>query len=189
MAMFVRILRSLEVRCTRTRNRLRSAYWRSILGRGMGQVGRGFLIRAGATIDAAPGSRVLLGADVTIAEGASLYVGPRGTLEIGDGVFIGKHSVLVANQELRIGAGTQVAHGVTVIDTDHGFGSPEAPLVSQGERSAPIRIGREVWIGAHAIVLKGKTIGDRAVVGAGSVVTKDVAPGKVSAGNPARELR
>jgi acetyltransferase-like isoleucine patch superfamily enzyme len=53
----------------------------------------------------------------------------------------------------------------------------------------PVAIGDNVWIGAKAIILKGVTIGDGAVVAAGSVVTKDVAPGVLVAGNPARTLK
>jgi len=55
-------------------------------------------------------------------------------------------------------------------------------------RVAPVAIGRRVYIGADAIVLPGVTIGDDAVVGAGSVVTHDVPPGAVVAGNPARRI-
>jgi maltose O-acetyltransferase len=53
----------------------------------------------------------------------------------------------------------------------------------------PTKIGRDVWIGANAVVLGGVTIGDGAVVAAGSVVTKDVEPGAIVVGNPARLVR
>jgi acetyltransferase-like isoleucine patch superfamily enzyme len=61
-------------------------------------------------------------------------------------------------------------------------------LLHQGEVSAPIRIGTQVWIAAHSIILKGRTLGDHCVVGAGAVVTRDVAPGEVAVGNPAKPL-
>ena len=53
----------------------------------------------------------------------------------------------------------------------------------------PVRIGKNVWIGAGAIVLPGVTIGDHSVIGAGSVVTKDIPPNVVAVGNPCRVLR
>jgi maltose O-acetyltransferase len=53
---------------------------------------------------------------------------------------------------------------------------------------APVQIGRRVFIGARAVILPGVTIGDDAIVGAGSVVTRDVEPGMLAAGNPARVL-
>lgn len=55
--------------------------------------------------------------------------------------------------------------------------------------AAPVQIGNKVWIGTGAIILKGVTIGDGAVVAAGSIVTRDVATNAVVAGNPAREIR
>lgn len=57
------------------------------------------------------------------------------------------------------------------------------------EGGSPVVIGNDVWIGGGAVVLPGVTIGDRAVIGAGSVVTKDVPPGVLAAGNPCRVLR
>ncbi|MBY5377327.1 hypothetical protein HFN07_28555 [Rhizobium leguminosarum] len=54
---------------------------------------------------------------------------------------------------------------------------------------APIRIGNHVWIGMRAVILKGVTIGDGAVVAAGAIVTKDVPPGAVVAGNPAKVVK
>ena len=57
------------------------------------------------------------------------------------------------------------------------------------EFGRPVRIGRDVWIGGGAIILPGVTIGDRAVIGAGSVVTKDIPPNTVAVGNPCRVVR
>ncbi len=57
------------------------------------------------------------------------------------------------------------------------------------ESGKPVRVGRNVWIGGGAILLPGVTIGDDAIIGAGSVVTRDVAKGATVAGNPARPLR
>lgn len=68
---------------------------------------------------------------------------------------------------------------------NHGF----APNDRQNLYHAPIHIGKSVWIGAHATILPNVTIGDNAIVGAGSVVTKDVPDNAIVAGNPARFIR
>ena len=89
--------------------------------------------------------------------------------------------------EVEIGDLTQIGPGVQILTADH----PRDP----GERARgvefgkPIMIGRNVWIGGGALILPGVTIGEDAVVGAGSVVTRDVASGATVMGNPARARR
>ncbi len=68
------------------------------------------------------------------------------------------------------------------------MGALEEPLARRGFETAPIKIGRNVWVGAKATILMGVTIGDNAIVGANSVVTRDVPAGATVAGAPAREL-
>jgi maltose O-acetyltransferase len=87
---------------------------------------------------------------------------------------------------VRIGAGTQIGPGVQILTADH----PRDPA-QRGQRlefGRSVTIGRNVWIGGGALILPGITIGDDAIVGAGSVVTRDVPDGATVAGNPARLL-
>jgi acetyltransferase-like isoleucine patch superfamily enzyme len=96
-------------------------------------------------------------------------------------------TVVCAASSIVIGENTLVGAGAMIIDndfhvwTDQGWTSSLPP-----GHARPISIGREVFIGARAIILKGVTIGDRAIIGAGAVVTKDVPAGALAAGNPAR---
>jgi acetyltransferase-like isoleucine patch superfamily enzyme len=91
---------------------------------------------------------------------------------------------------VEIGEGTIIGGGCMIIDTDFhprlddGSWGSDAKAVSK-----PIFIGRKCFIGARSIILKGVRIGDGAVVGAGSVVTRDVADGVIVAGNPASIIR
>jgi maltose O-acetyltransferase len=88
---------------------------------------------------------------------------------------------------IRIGDYTQVGPNVQFYAADH----PRDPSVRQRglESGKAIAIGKNVWIGGGAILLPGITIGDDAIIGAGSVVTRDVAPGTTVAGNPARPVQ
>ena len=109
-------------------------------------------------------------------------------LELGPRVGL-SGAVIVAGREVRVGEGTIFGSGAMVLDND--FHTPRGEFdwnfdCSTGAR--PIRIGRGCFIGARAIILKGVTIGDRAVVGAAAVVTKDVPAGHIAVGNPARNL-
>ena len=107
------------------------------------------------------------------------------TIQIDEGVYINRYTMVDACAELTIGADTMIGPYCYLTDHDHGV-EGERPLREQPLVAAATRIGSNVWIGAHASVLKGVTIGDRAVVAAGAVVTRDVPAGCAVAGVPAR---
>jgi len=102
---------------------------------------------------------------------------------------------------LKIGAYCSMARGVTfVVNGEHWvdwtttyplrrWSGSDQGLPTHPKRTGPIDVGSDVWIGTHALILGGVTIGDGAVVAAGSIVTKDVRPYAVVGGIPARELR
>lgn len=105
-------------------------------------------------------------------------------IEIGRNVFANFGCVFLDVALIEIGNDCQIGSGVQFLAADH----PRDPdLRKQGlEYGRPVRVGRNVWIGAGVLVLPGISIGDDAVVGAGSVVTRDVPPGVTVMGNPAR---
>jgi acetyltransferase-like isoleucine patch superfamily enzyme len=115
---------------------------------------------------------------------------PGAEIILGDDVGISGGS-LCASVSITVGDGTMFGANVTVADTDfHPVIHPRrryAPLAEADH--APVRIGRNVFIGTNTIVLKGVTIGDHAVIGAGSVVTRDIPARAIAAGNPCRVLR
>ncbi len=107
-------------------------------------------------------------------------------ITVGCGVFINFNCVILDVVQVVIGDFTQIGPGVQILTADH----PRDPAGrAQGaEFGRPITIGRHVWIGGGALILPGVTIGDNALIGAGSVVTRDVPDGATVAGNPARAL-
>jgi acetyltransferase-like isoleucine patch superfamily enzyme len=124
-----------------------------------------------------------------------------GRLLVGEHVYIGDDCVVSCSDLIEIGSFTLLAHGVQVYDNDsHPLDANEREadwraIKGSGARSAdaiehaPVRIGARAWLGFGAAVLKGVTIGSGAIVAAGSVVTGDVEPYAVVAGNPARPIR
>jgi maltose O-acetyltransferase len=106
-------------------------------------------------------------------------------LVLGRQVVIGVHTTLGAHSTIILGDHVRISKDVVIETAGLDFtGEPPYPHVS-----APITIGEGAWIGTRSIVLGGVTIGARAIVAAGSVVTKDVPPGAVVAGVPARVVR
>ena len=106
---------------------------------------------------------------------------------IGDHFYANFNLTLVDDGEIRIGSNVEIGPNVTIATAAH----PLAPaLRARGlQYNLPVTVEDNVWIGAGAILLPGVTIGEGSVIGAGSVVTKDIPPMCVAAGDPARILR
>ncbi len=105
-------------------------------------------------------------------------------LRLEPGVYMNAGCVILDTALVTIGTRTLLGPGVQILCPNHHL--EPGPRAAGMERSQPVTIGSNVWLGAGAIVLPGVTIGDNAIVGAGSVVTRDVAPGETVMGNPAR---
>ncbi len=123
-----------------------------------------------------------IGAETTIR--APFFCDYGYNLEFGAKVFLNFNCVFLDVCRITIGDGCQIGPGVQIYAADH----PRDPeLRRQGlENGRPVTVGPNVWIGGGAILLPGVTIGQDAVIGAGSVVTRDVAEGLTVMGNPAR---
>lgn len=125
-----------------------------------------------------------VGARVTVR--SPFYCDYGYNVHLEDGVFLNYACVVLDVMPVRIGAGTQIGPGVQILTADHPReAAVRARMVEFGR---PIVIGRNVWIGGGAIILPGVTIGDDAIIGAGSVVTRDVPVAATVTGNPARRL-
>jgi acetyltransferase-like isoleucine patch superfamily enzyme len=109
-----------------------------------------------------------------------------GRIQIGDAVLLSPGVRISASDEITIGNGSMLANGAYVTDSDW------HTLYDRTERDSrvtPVHIGNNVWVGDHATILKGVTVGDNAVVAARAVVTRDVPANAVVAGNPATVVK
>ena len=126
-----------------------------------------------------------VGKDVWIEPTISLARGK--TVTIGDGVYINSNLTLIDDWKITIGNHVLIATGVTICTTGHPLHYEARP---NGEMiSKPVVIEDWAWIGSNVVIMPGVTIGRGAVVGAGSIVTKDVPPMTVAVGNPCRVVR
>lgn len=113
------------------------------------------------------------------------------SLTIGDNVGISQ-TALIAHADITIGNNVKIGGGTCVYTSD--FHSLDAVIRASGEdlkyrRSAPVVVEDNAFVGARCLILKGVTIGENSIVGAGSVVTKSVPANQIWAGNPARFIR
>ena len=120
-----------------------------------------------------------------------IYAAPwepaRAPIRIGDRVFVGRFCEFNICGSISVGDDALIASGCKFIDHDHSI-EQGVPINQQPNRTAPIVIERDVWLGVNVVVLKGVTIGKGAIVGAGAVVTKSVPSGEIWGGIPARKI-
>ena len=110
----------------------------------------------------------------------------QGRISIGDYCLVCPGVRIGCAREVVIGDNTMLAHGVYITDSDwHDFYDRVRP----SSISAPVRIENNVWIGDSTIICKGVKVGANSIVGAGSVVTADIPPNTIAAGNPARVIK
>jgi len=114
----------------------------------------------------------------------------NGLLEIGNNTNINKYSRIVAHEKISIGSNVIIAQFVTILDHDHNFFlNNKKELVFDGYKTAPIKIGDNVWISDKCTIAKGVSIGDNSIIGANSFVNKDIPANCIAGGSPAVVLK
>lgn len=147
------------------------------------ELGHGCKIHANASVDASRSPGVRFGNKVTLNRYAYVQGGDGG-VRLGDRVEINNFSIVNGTGGVDIGDDTLIGPGVRIISYQHQY-ARSATIRSQPVEAKPIRIGRDCWLGANAIILAGVSIGDGAVIAAGAVVREDVPAYVVVAGVPA----
>jgi acetyltransferase-like isoleucine patch superfamily enzyme len=142
----------------------------------------------GLELQIARGARVDFGRFVWLGDGTKVRC-HEGLVEIGEKTVLGQECTISAYRHVRIGAECVIADRAMFIDFDHGVVEVERPIRTQGIYMREVEVGSNVWIGYGACVLRGVRVGDNAIVGANSVVTKDVPANAVVAGIPAKVIR
>ena len=130
--------------------------------------------------------RISIGGHVQLRQGVVLRAGKNG-IAIGDYTAVNPFTCIFGN--VRIGKYVMIAPHVMIAGGNHDFTDITMPMILQGKgTNKGICIKDDVWLGANSVILDGVTIGNGAIVGAGAVVTKDVAPYEIVAGNPASKI-
>jgi acetyltransferase-like isoleucine patch superfamily enzyme len=142
----------------------------------------------GVTLEIGPNAVIRLGRWSWLGHGCKLRA-HEGEISIGAKTVLGQECTISCYQHVSIGRECIVADRVMLIDFDHGVVDAERPIREQGIYMRDVCVGHNVWIGYGACFLRGVTVGDNAVIGTSSVVTKDVPANAVAGGVPARVIR
>jgi acetyltransferase-like isoleucine patch superfamily enzyme len=164
------------------RRKFLSTYGRRLKLDGLAFIAPGVVIQVGRR------GRVELGRWSWLGHGTKIRC-HEGVVSIGAKTVLGQECTISAYQHVSIGRECVIADRVMLIDFDHGTVEVERPIRLQGIYKRDVRVGHNVWIGYGACILRGVTVGDNAVIGTNSVVTKDVPANAVVGGVPARVLR
>lgn len=129
----------------------------------------------------------IVGGNVRIYEG--VWIEPGKGLVIGDDAVISPGVIITTAGGVQIGDRVLIGYGTKIISANHIIPTDRGSIRFSGHELKPVVIENDVWIGTQAVILPGITIGEGAVVAAGSVVTKDVESFTIVAGVPAKEIR
>lgn len=148
--------------------------------------GKKAVIRRQTVMNVSPINQFRLGAHSTIEEYTIVDNGV-GDVIIGDCTRIGLRCTLIG--PVQIGHHVILAQNITISGLNHRYEDPQLPIHQQGVTTAPVQIGDDSWIGANTVITAGTNIGKHVVVGAGSVVTKDIPDYSIAVGNPAKVIK
>ncbi len=128
-----------------------------------------------------------IGRRVVYYPGIWIFTGRN--LVVGDDVDFAKGVLVTTDGGVEIGARTLIGYGTNILSSNHNIPHLPGHIFGAGHTAAKVSIGRDVWIGANCTILAGVSVGEGAVIAAGSVVTRDVPPATVVGGVPAKEIR
>jgi galactoside O-acetyltransferase len=191
MRLLNRLLSAFDLILTLWPTAMGGQYLRYVLWkRRFAHCGGGDMVRLGDHLVITGFPAISIGGGTSIMSGSYLYAHDNSKLVIGSHCSF-NHNVLLgaAGGEIIIGNDVLIGPNVVLRAADHEFSDVDVPIRCQGHRSGRIVIGDDVWLAANVVVTSGVTIGTGCVVGAGSVVTRDLPPMMVCVGNPAQPIR
>tara|TARA_R110002126_G_scaffold687_3_gene4273 strand:- start:3134 stop:3700 length:567 start_codon:yes stop_codon:yes gene_type:complete len=162
--------------------------WTVLIKLSGGECGKNLRVGRGVKFKYGPSEKIIFGDNVYIGDfviidcnhDSKLYMGSNSYLSVG--VFI------ASNKSISIGSSTLIAEYTSIRDHDHGT-QLDIEVFKQENVSFPIHIGEDVWIGRGCVILKGVTIENKCIIGANSVVNKNLYYGDVAVGSPAKKIK
>jgi acetyltransferase-like isoleucine patch superfamily enzyme len=140
-------------------------------------IGKAFRIGNFSSIYLHPSASLKIGSDIHLKNYINFVLGKNAEVILENNVFMNNYCSINAIEKIEIGENTLLGEGVKLYDHNHEY-TAEA-VEHKKFRSAPIKIGKNCWLGSNVTVLKGVTIGDHCIIGAGCLIYKDVPSGSI----------
>ena len=168
---------------------LRYWFWKIMIHSMGGRVGKNVKFYGGVRIVSNGPGGIKIGDDVRILRSVTMSTTPSGKIHIGSNSHVGENTIIFSDIGIHVGDNAIIGPQNIIIDFDHTYASFEIPINQQGINRKEVTIEEDVWISSHCVIIRGVRIGKGSVVGAGSVVNKDVPPYSVVAGVPIRVIK
>ena len=152
-------------------------------------IGHGSTLQEQTAVEVFDCGQISIGSRTSICRGSILFVLDDAHFSIGNNSYVGEYNNIRCTSEIRIGNNVRISQFITITDGQYNFSNKNQLIGDQGYKKDKVIIGDDVWVGSNSIILPGVKIGKGVVVGAGSVVTKDIPDYAVVVGNPAKVIR
>jgi acetyltransferase-like isoleucine patch superfamily enzyme len=164
-------------------------FWKLVIHSMGGSVGKDVKFYGGVRIVGNGPDAIHIGDGVRILRGVTMSTTPAGKIHVGEKVHIGENNIIFSDIGITIGDNVIIGSQNIIVDFDHIYKNVENPINQQGINKREIIIEEDVWISSHCVITKGVRVGKGAVIGAGSVVNKDVPAYSVAVGVPVRVIK
>lgn len=169
--------------------KLRYLFWKCIVISSRGKIGKNVKIYEGVRIVCNHPGAISIGDNVLILRNVTISTSESGKVSIGKNVHIGESTIIYSDQEITIKDNVIIGPQNIIVDFDHIYRDLDIPIIEQGHDAKRVVIEDDVWISSHCCIIKGVTIGKSSVIGAGSVVNKDLSPYSVACGVPVKVIK
>lgn len=142
------------------------------------KIGKRLEVSGGASVRITNKAILRIGSKVGIGKNSVVSTLKKGQLDIGNNVKLGMNNMVVCHESIKIGDDTILAPNVLIYDHDHVF-SKETGVDKKNFKTSPVEIGKNCWVGANTMILRGTKIGDNCVIGAGCVIKGEYPDGSV----------
>jgi len=169
--------------------KLRYLFWKIIILSSGGKIGKSVKLYEGVRIVCGHRGAISIGNNVRILRNVTISTSEKGRILIGDNVHIGEGTIIYSDLEIIIKDNVIIGPQNIIVDFDHIYNDKNTFISQQGHNAKKVLIEDDVWVSSHCCIVKGVSIKRGSIIGAGSVVNKDIPPYSVACGVPVKIIK